>query len=71
MAPMKAMKAGGKAMTKGAIAETLATQCELKKSVAAKAMKVTWSPELDDVSIFREDVRDWCEGQDSSGRSSV
>merc|ERR1739838_695711 len=36
MAPMKAMKAGGKAMTKGAIAETLATQCELKKSVAAK-----------------------------------
>ena len=38
MAPMKAMKAGGKAMTKGAIAETLATQCELKKSVAAKVI---------------------------------
>merc|ERR1711972_283165 len=34
MAPMKAMNA--KAMTKGAIAEALATECELKKSVCAK-----------------------------------
>merc|ERR1711913_58310 len=38
MAPMKAMKAGGKAMTKGAIAEAVATQCELKKAVAAKVI---------------------------------
>merc|ERR1712228_693391 len=33
MAPMKATQ---KAMTKGAIAEALATECELKKSVCAK-----------------------------------
>merc|ERR1712014_253005 len=33
MAPMKSM---GKAMTKGALAEALATECELKKSVCAK-----------------------------------
>merc|ERR1711972_538169 len=33
MAPMKAAQ---KAMTKGAIAEALATECELKKSVCAK-----------------------------------
>merc|ERR1712125_131353 len=32
MAPMKTMKAGAKAMTKGAIAEALATSCELKKA---------------------------------------
>ena len=38
MAPMKAMKAGGKAMTKGAIADAVATQCELKKTVAAKVI---------------------------------
>merc|ERR1712050_8831 len=38
MAPMKAMKAGGKAMTKGAIADAVATKCELKKSVAAKVL---------------------------------
>merc|ERR1711879_432791 len=38
MAPMKAMKAGGKAMTKGALADAVATKCELKKSVAAKAI---------------------------------
>merc|ERR1711948_151730 len=38
MAPMKAMKAGSKAMTKGAIADAVATQCELKKSVAAKVI---------------------------------
>ena len=39
MAPMKkTMKAGAKAMTKGAIAEALATSCELKKSVCAKVL---------------------------------
>merc|ERR1711870_205601 len=38
MAPMKAMKAGGKAMTKGAIADAGATKCELKKTVAAKVI---------------------------------
>merc|ERR1712039_1056432 len=38
MAPMKAMKAGGKAMTKGAIADAIATKCELKKSVAGKVI---------------------------------
>merc|ERR1712007_220851 len=31
-------KATGKAMTKGAIADALASQCELKKSVVAKVM---------------------------------
>merc|ERR1712187_808450 len=36
MAPMKTMKAAGKPMTKGAIAEALATSCELKKSVCSK-----------------------------------
>merc|ERR1712186_79021 len=36
MAPMKTMKAAGKPMTKGAIAEALANECELKKSVCAK-----------------------------------
>merc|ERR1712050_333791 len=38
MAPMKAMKAGSKAMTKGALAQALSEKCELKKSVAAKAL---------------------------------
>merc|ERR1712018_589591 len=38
MAPMGAMKAGGKAMTKGAIADAVATKCELKKTVAAKVI---------------------------------
>mmetsp|Transcript_8057 Transcript_8057/g.13971 ORF Transcript_8057/g.13971 Transcript_8057/m.13971 type:complete len:108 (+) Transcript_8057:61-384(+) len=39
MAPMKAaMKAGAKAMTKGAIADSLAEKCELKKTVASKVM---------------------------------
>merc|ERR1740123_1080839 len=40
MAPMKAaaMKAGAKAMTKGAIADALAAKCELKKAVASKAI---------------------------------
>merc|ERR1712190_383605 len=38
MAPMKAMKAGGKAMTKGALADAVATKCELKKSLAAKVI---------------------------------
>merc|ERR1711972_1028667 len=38
MGPMKAMGAGSKAMTKGAIADAVATQCELKKSVAAKVI---------------------------------
>merc|ERR1712117_89384 len=36
MAPMK--KAGSKAMTKGAIADAVATKCELKKSVVAKVI---------------------------------
>ena len=35
---MKAMKAGGKAMTKGALADAVATKCELKKSVASKVI---------------------------------
>merc|ERR1711972_929786 len=35
MAPMKAMKMG-KSMTKGAITDSLATSCEVKKSVCAK-----------------------------------
>merc|ERR1712050_709225 len=38
MAPMKAMNAGATAMSKGAIADALATKCELKKSVAAKVI---------------------------------
>ena len=39
MAHMKAaMKAGSKAMTKGAIADALAAKCELKKAVAGKVM---------------------------------
>merc|ERR1712154_380624 len=38
MAPMKTMKAGAKSMTKGGIAEALATKCELKKSVCAKVL---------------------------------
>merc|ERR1711972_902627 len=36
MAPMKTMKTAGKPMTKGAIAEALATSCELKKTVCSK-----------------------------------
>merc|ERR1712061_906167 len=36
MAPMKTMKTAGKPMTKGAIAEALATSCELKKSACAE-----------------------------------
>merc|ERR1712084_160392 len=35
-APMKTMKAAGKPMTKGAIADALATSCELKKTVCSK-----------------------------------
>merc|ERR1712019_295802 len=36
MAPMK--KATTKAMTKGAVADSIATKCELKKSVVSKAI---------------------------------
>merc|ERR1711879_901409 len=36
MAPMKAMKTASKAMSKGALAEALAGECELKKNVCAK-----------------------------------
>merc|ERR1711862_472245 len=38
MAPMKAAAAAGKPMTKMAIADALATSCELKKSVCAKVI---------------------------------
>merc|ERR1712050_315351 len=38
MAPMKTMKTAGKPMSKGAIAEALATSCELKKSVCSKVI---------------------------------
>merc|ERR1711879_219308 len=38
MGPMKAMKAAGKPMTKGAIADALASQCEMKKSEVAKVI---------------------------------
>merc|ERR1711862_977269 len=38
MAPMKTMKTAGKPMTKGAIAEALATSCELKKSMCSKCI---------------------------------
>merc|ERR1712061_687812 len=38
MAPMKTTKTAGKPMTKGAIAEALATECELKKSVCSKVI---------------------------------
>merc|ERR1712013_768408 len=34
----KAMKSGGKAMSKGGIADALASQCELKKSVCGKML---------------------------------
>merc|ERR1712217_271887 len=36
MAPMKAMKTTGKAMTKGAIADSLASEFKIKKGVASK-----------------------------------
>merc|ERR1712066_433194 len=36
MAPMKPMKATGKAMSKGALAEALAGEAELKKTVCSK-----------------------------------
>merc|ERR1712232_1358115 len=36
MAPMKAMKAGAKPLTKGGVAEALAAETELKKSECAK-----------------------------------
>merc|ERR1712066_540410 len=38
MAPMKTMKTAGKPMTKGGIAEALATSLELKKSVCSKVI---------------------------------
>merc|ERR1711972_686328 len=38
MAPMKAMKAGGKVMTKGALADALATESGLKKSECTKVV---------------------------------
>merc|ERR1711988_1599806 len=37
-APMKAMKTGAKAMTKGGLAEALATETELKRSECMKIM---------------------------------
>merc|ERR1711979_176314 len=37
-APMKTMKTAAKPMSKGAIAEALATSCELKKSVCSKVI---------------------------------
>merc|ERR1711933_606835 len=38
MKAMRAMKAGGAAMSKGALAEALATQMDLKKSVCGKVI---------------------------------
>merc|ERR1712007_28824 len=38
MKAMKAMKSGGAALSKGAIAEALASQCDLKKSVCGKML---------------------------------
>merc|ERR1712056_118811 len=38
MKAMRAMKASGAAMTKGALAEALATQMDLKKSVCGKVI---------------------------------
>merc|ERR1711948_21876 len=38
MGMKKVMKAAAKPMTKGAIAEALATECELKKSVCSKVL---------------------------------
>merc|ERR1711935_912955 len=38
MKAMKAMKAGAKAMSKGGIADALATACELKKSEVTKLL---------------------------------
>merc|ERR1719210_2037021 len=40
MAPMKAMKAGAKAMSQGALAQALSESTELKKAVCAKAVKL-------------------------------
>merc|ERR1712048_321499 len=39
MAPMKAMKAGAKAMSQGALAQALSESTDLKKAVCAKAVK--------------------------------
>merc|ERR1711992_356647 len=39
MAPMKAMKAGAKAMSKGGLADALAEGCELKKSDCKKVVE--------------------------------
>merc|ERR1712241_267450 len=39
MAPMKAMKAGAKAMSAGALAQALSESTELKKAVVGKALK--------------------------------
>merc|ERR1711941_248379 len=70
MAPMKAMKAGGKAMTKGAIADAVATKCELKKSVAAKVLNELAVPHQDPHEARHQgrqagDLRqdDHCQGQ--------
>merc|ERR1712226_41276 len=38
MAPMKAMKAAARAMSKGGIAEAIAAACEVKKSVASQML---------------------------------
>merc|ERR1712060_916432 len=38
MAPMKTMKAGAKAMSKGAVAAAVADACEMKKAQAAKVI---------------------------------
>merc|ERR1711933_377477 len=38
MAPMKAMKGGAKPMSKGALAEALAGECELKRKECAKVV---------------------------------
>ena len=39
MAPMKAMKSGAKPMTKGGLAEALASETELKRSECMKVIK--------------------------------
>merc|ERR1712032_16514 len=60
MKAMRAMKAGGAAMSKGALAEALATQMDLKKSVCGKvigSLAEIGAGEASNQSWEKDDVR--------------
>merc|ERR1712048_465048 len=72
MKAMRAMKASGAAMTKGALAEVLATQMDLKKSVCGKVIGTLaeiGEGEASNQSWEKDDVRKGSRGEGEAGKN--